>query len=216
MGASSPPHPPILPASVDILLPILRPRGPMPLGPTESDSVTEQLLLVFVRMSGRFATQPPHRLRPAFFDNVGRAFVEWEWGLVGTLLIACGFAEKKEGHSKDGENLSNYTTHSWRLVSLATLNSARCCLTHLSSRVTFLPRSSLSLLSLFPLSPFSPPSLPLSNLFFISQKYGHKIVVSKQTADTLLWAVPTFFTTAGLLSNDVGLWYAIRFYYYFI
>lgn len=45
---------------------------------------------------------------------------------------------------------------------------------------------------------------------------GHKIVVSKQTADTLLWAVPTFFTTAGLLSNDVGLWYAIRFYYYFI
>jgi len=99
-------------------------------------------------MSGRFATQPPHRLRPAFFDNVGRAFVEWEWGLVGTLLIACGFAEKKEGHSKDGENLSNYTTHSWRLI-----------------------------------------------------------VVSKQTADTLLWAVPTFFTTAGLLSNDVGLWY---------
>ena len=107
-------------------------------GPTESDSVTEQLLLGFVRMSGRFATQPPHRLRPAFFDNVGRAFVEWEWGLVGTLLIACGFAEKKEG-SKEGENLSNYTTHSWRLVSLATLNSARCCLTHLSSRVTFLP-----------------------------------------------------------------------------
>ena len=44
--------------------------------------------------------------------------------------------------------------------------------------------------------------------FFFPLEYGYskQVPVSKQTADTLLWLLPTFFTAAGLFSNDPNLW----------